>query len=266
VLLNLLTNGIKYTPEPGNVTVSYYKSASDMIRICVSDTGPGIPEEKLPHLFTPFERLGAEHSQVEGTGLGLALSKRLTEAMRGSMGLKTSVGKGSTFWVELTETTSPAEQAQRQNGGILAEAHKDEPLPRKILYVEDNLSNLTLVEQMLEEHKQIQLLSAMQGKLGLDLARQHLPDLVLLDLHLPDLPGWDVLAQLKAQPSTRHIPVVVVSADATASQIRRLMAAGATSYLTKPLNVGEFFRVLGETCEKSRSSAGKRKKLIEVIS
>ena len=247
VLLNLLTNGVKYTPVSGRVTVSCAANGSDKLRIRVADTGPGIAKEKLARLFTPFDRLGAELSNVEGTGLGLALSQRLIQAMGGAIGVENSCGYGSTFWVELPRTKSPLEQTRPPKERDRKHRRRVEGKKRTLLYIEDNLSNLTLIEQILEERSEIELLSAMQGQVGLDLARQHLPDLILLDLHLPDLPGWEVLSQLKAGETTSDIPVVVISADATTRQIKRLMKAGAVSYLTKPLDVVEFFRVLDQT-------------------
>ena len=247
VLLNLLNNAVKYTPFFGEVTVSYQVTGNEKVRVLVSDTGPGIPAEKLALLFTPFERLGAEQSAIEGTGLGLALSQRLMQAMGGSIGVESDVGEGSTFWIELPLTKSPLERFPRDREANGVEQPSSEPANRSILYIEDNLSNLALIEQMLAERPGTALLTTMQGKVGLDLARQHSPDLILLDLHLPDLPGWDVLSQLKADATTRHIPVVVISADATRRQINRLMANGAAHYLTKPLDVNKFFRVLDET-------------------
>ena len=249
VLLNLLNNAVKYTPFCGGVTVSYNVNGNDKVRVLVSDTGPGIPPEKLARLFTPFDRLGAEQSAVEGTGLGLALSQRLMQAMGGSIGADSAVGKGSTFWIELPRTKSPLEKLPVRNEANGARESTSQSRIRSILYIEDNLSNLSLIEQMLAERPGTALLTTMQGKVGLDLARQHSPDLILLDLHLPDLPGWDVLSQLKANATTRDIPVVVISADATKRQINRLMAAGAAHYLTKPLDVTKFFRVLDETTD-----------------
>jgi PAS domain S-box-containing protein len=245
VLLNLLTNAVKYTPVGGRVTVSVVESDPGKTQVVVSDTGAGIPTEKLARLFTPFDRLGVEQSGVEGTGLGLALCQRLLHAMGGEIGVDSAVGKGSAFWIELPAVDSPLAALPKDHaagmGNVLSVA------AGKILYIEDNLSNLTLVEEMLAEHPHIELLTAMQGGLGLDLARQHLPDLILLDLHLPDMRGHEVLARLRAEKLTRDIPVIVISADATVGQIQRLIAAGARSYLTKPLDITEFFRVIDET-------------------
>src|SRR5436190_1079135 len=245
VLLNLLTNAVKYTAVGGRVSVSLQQSNSAKPRLVVADTGAGIETEKLARLFTPFDRLGVEQSGVEGTGLGLALCQRLMHAMGGDIGVDSAVGKGSAFWIELPATDSPLKALPNNHAAKLEEASVRDG--GKILYIEDNLSNLTLVEQMLAEQPQLQLLTAMQGGLGLDLARQHLPDLILLDLHLPDLRGHEVLARLRQDERTRDIPVVVISADATARQVQRLMAAGARNYLTKPLDVGEFFRIIDET-------------------
>ena len=247
VLLNLLTNAVKYTAVGGQVSVSLQQSNLAKTRLVVTDTGAGIATEKLARLFTPFDRLGVEPSGVEGTGLGLALCQRLMHAMGGDIGVDSTVGKGSAFWIELPATDSPLKALPNNHAATLEEASGGDG--GKILYIEDNLSNLTLVEQMLAEQPQLQLLTAMQGGLGLDLARQHLPDLILLDLHLPDLRGHEVLERLRNDAVTRDIPVVIISADATARQINQLKAAGARSYLTKPLDISEFFRVIDETMQ-----------------
>ena len=243
VLLNLLTNAVKYTAVGGRVAISLERSPLGKTRLIVTDTGAGIATEKLARLFTPFDRLGVEQSGVEGTGLGLALCQRLMHAMGGDIGVQSALGKGSAFWIELPSVESPLSALPRDR-----RAAADLPATEggKILYIEDNLSNLALVEQMLAEQPHIELLTAMQGGLGIDLARKHRPDLILLDLHLPDLRGHQVLARLRQDKLTREIPVVVISADATTRQIQRLMAAGARNYLTKPLDIGEFFRVIDE--------------------
>lgn len=243
VLLNLLNNGVKYTAENGAVMVQC-TCEDERVRITIHDTGMGIAPEKLERVFTPFDRLGAEQSRVEGTGLGLALSQRLIHAMRGRIGVESKVGEGSSFWFEVARTESPlrtvAPDSDPPTGARLQGALKR----RSILYIEDNLSNLNLVEQLLREEPGVELLIAMQGRLGLDLARQRSPDLILLDLHLPDMPGADVLADLQANEATRRIPTVVVSADATAGEFQRVMEAGARDYITKPIDVSHFYRVV----------------------
>ena len=196
-------------------------------------------------LFTPFDRLGAEAHGIEGTGLGLALSKRLVEAMGGLIGLESAEGRGTTFWVELPETRSPVLRA-----GLGEPTAPGGPVPMRrgtVLYVEDNPSNLRLVERVLAERPAVRLISAMQGRLGLALAREHRPDLILADLHLPDMSGEDVLREIQADPDLKGTPVIIVSADATRGQLKRLLAAGARAYLTKPLDVAELLGLLDAT-------------------
>jgi PAS domain S-box-containing protein len=240
VLLNLLTNAVKFAPLDGKITVSASPVSTGRMRVVVSDTGDDISAEELS-----FDSLGAEQTTVEGTGLGFALCQRLMHAMNGSIGVNTTIGHGSTFVVELARAQSPLVRvaAAKRNG-----SHPESNVARRtILYVEDNLSNIALIEQMLAEKPEIKLITAMRGQLGIELARKHSPDLILLDLHLPDLPGWEVLSRLQRDDATREIPVVVISADVTSHQIKRLMAAGARAYLTKPFDMQEFFRIIEET-------------------
>jgi PAS domain S-box-containing protein len=247
VLLNLLTNAIKYTPAGGGVFISCGASTHGMIRLAIRDTGRGIAADKLPRLFTPFDRLGAEQSAVEGTGLGLALCRRLVQAMHGVIGANSTIGSGTTFWIDMPIAQSPLANLPVQKREAIDGCGPTNADKRKILYIEDNLSNLTLIEQMLADRPEIELISAMQGGIGFDLAVQHSPDLILLDLHLPDLPGWEVLTKLQKNFATAHIPVVVISADATKRQMDRLLGAGANSYLTKPIDIAQFYRVIDRT-------------------
>jgi PAS domain S-box-containing protein len=244
VLLNLLSNAVKYNRAGGTVTVVCEELAG-RLRIRVSDTGPGIAADKMARLFVAFDRLDVDESDVEGTGLGLALSKRLIEVMDGAIGVESVVGQGSSFWVELPIVEGPVEKLKRTGTGPLTPPPVREQT-RTVLYVEDNPSNMKLVEEILSHRPAIRLLTAMQGRLSLDLARDHRPDLILLDLNLPDLPGAQVLSLLQADPATQAIPVVVLSADATPRQIERLLAAGARTYLTKPFDVKQFLQVLDE--------------------
>ena len=252
VLLNLLSNAIKYNRPAGRVSLTCDKVASNVVggavptrlRLSVTDTGIGLSEEEMTRLFTPFERLKAEHSRTEGTGLGLALSKGLIEAMDGTVGVRSTLGEGSTFWIELPLAEDPraaAGQLTLDPGASLAETRRG-----TVLYIEDNLSNTRLIEMLLEAHPGVELLDAAQGSIGLEIARSRRPDLILLDLHLPDLPGWEVLAALQADPRTQHIPAIIISADATPNQIARLRLAGARDYITKPINVRALMTVLNE--------------------
>jgi len=246
VLLNLLSNAVKYNHEGGTVTIDVTRPAAGRLRFDVADTGAGIAPESLDRLFSPFDRLGADQTSVEGTGLGLALSKGLVDAMGGELRVDSRVGEGSTFSIELAAAEA---QAERLEEFVLPSAGADAAdgaAPRTILYIEDNLSNVNLVEGVLAHRPSVRLLAAMQGGLGLELAREHACDLILLDLHLPDLPGNEVLARLQADPATSEVPVLVLSADATPGQIERLHAQGASEYLTKPLDVQRFLEVVDE--------------------
>jgi signal transduction histidine kinase/ActR/RegA family two-component response regulator len=238
ILLNLVANAIKYNRVGGTVSVRCTVERSDRLRINVTDTGPGIAAEHLDRLFAPFERLGAEQSDIPGTGIGLALSRRLAEAMDGAVDVDTTLGRGSTFWVELPIVEGQVERFDRLDGRTPIGSRPAAGAPAaSILYIEDNLSNLRLVQRLLERRGGIELISTMQGRLGIDLARQHQPLAVLLDLHLPDMDGEDVLAELRADPTTASIPVYLLSAEASPGRVQRLLAAGARAYLTKPLDV-----------------------------
>jgi CheY-like chemotaxis protein len=199
----------------------------------------GIPQDQLPRLFTPFERLGAEASGVEGTGLGLVLALRLTEAMSGSLGVESQPWIGSTFHVELPLADAPAHVVQeplppRTTATVHRHGSGDS---HRVLYIEDDAANARLMTQLFSDEPRLELMTTMHGKLGIELARQHQPDLVLLDIHLPDLDGDEVLKRLRADTQTRHIPVIAVSADATEEQRSRMTALGAARYLTKPLGL-----------------------------
>src|SRR5271165_1514698 len=244
VLLNLLTNAIKYNRTSGTVIVSTEDNGKGRVRIRISDTGEGISAEKIPRLFQPFERLGAEQTEVEGTGIGLALSKRLVELMGGTIGIESQVGAGTMFWVELPKAEAPDAGIDfSKELAAAADAVQTVQLP-KVLCIEDNPSNLRLIEQIFASLPGVRLISALEGAEGLKLAGEHMPQLILLDIHLPDLDGREVLSRLKANPATAAIPVMVVSADATVHQEQRMWEAGASCYMTKPIDVQKLLRAV----------------------
>ena len=235
-LLNLLSNAVKYNIDGGRICISVLRADDGGVRIGVTDTGPGIPEERIPLLFTPFERLGAERTPVEGTGLGLALAKHVVEAMGGTVTVDTMMGEGTTFWVDLASTDPPEVSSQAST----PDQQRDSVAPAgKILYIEDNLSNLNLIARVLS-NRASELIPAMTGALGISLAHEHHPNLILLDLHLPDAQGDEVLTHLRRDPRTMDIPIIIMSADATPGEIKRLKKAGADDYLTKPIDVAGF--------------------------
>ena len=248
VLLNLLSNAIKYNRRSGRVTVAFETKADRRLRITVTDTGAGIPPDKLKRLFTPFERLGAEATAIEGTGLGLALSRGLTAAMGGSLGVVSRVDHGSTFWLEFTLSDRPCTAHMDDTRPVHA---TDAHIRGKILYIEDNLANARLMERILERRPHVVLAHASTAGRGIRKAAEMEADLILLDLHLPDVSGEEVMRQLAQDPSLRSIPVVVLTADATPEQSRRLIAAGATAYLTKPIEVTRLLRLLDELLSQS---------------
>ncbi|HEX5556915.1 MAG TPA: ATP-binding protein [Gaiellales bacterium] len=244
VVINLISNAIKYNRHGGTVTVEV-EADDGRIRLSVADTGEGIDPDMLPRLFTPFERLGAAASGIDGTGLGLALSRRLVEAMGGRIGVKSRRRVGSTFWVELQAARPAAvESASGAGEGLLATREYASEL--RVLYVEDVVANVGLVEEIFARRPSIRLIPAMLGRLGIELARDHHPHLIFLDLHLPDMTGADVLAALRADAGTRGIPVVILTADATRHEVDKLRRLGARSYETKPISMRRLLELVDE--------------------
>jgi PAS domain S-box-containing protein len=245
VLINLLSNAIKYNTAGGSVAVDCSaNTATGRVRITVTDTGAGLPPEKIAQLFQPFNRLGQETGGVEGTGIGLVVSKRLVELMTGVIGVESTVGTGSTFWVELPSTsplTMPSSIDLIPSIDSFEAAHEG---VRTVLYVEDNPANLKLVERLIGRRADVRLLSAVDGIRGVELARRHLPDVILMDINLPGMSGIDALKILREDKTTAHIPVVALSANAMPRDIQRGMEAGFFRYLTKPIKVPEFMAAL----------------------
>ena len=260
ILLNLLSNAIKYNHEGGEVSLGCEQVPNDRLRLNITDSGPGISPEELARLFVPFERLGQEYGEIEGAGLGLVVSRRLAEAMGGCVGGESQVGVGSTFWVELPLAT-PDTLAQPASIGFAVASAVDSKtlLPATLLYIEDNPSNLQVMKAVIERLRpHWRFLSARDGVSGLIQAREHLPDLILLDLQLPGMTGDLVLTELRTDPPTQHLPVLLLSADATVHSRERLLALGANVYLPKPFNVAELLEKLDAMLAAAREQKRKR--------
>lgn len=249
VLLNLINNGVKYNHRGGSVMIRTEQKNNgeiEMLRISIQDTGVGISPENIKKLYNPFERIGADQTGVEGSGLGLVVVKKLVDAMGGLMGVESMPGAGSTFWIELPQIESQLESIQKS--GVLGATTSG--LTNKtgtVLYIEDNISNIDLVEQILSSQRSdIGLVTQMNGKKAVQSAIDHTPDLILLDLDLPDIHGSEVLRLLQAEERTKAIPVIIISADAMTNQIEKLLNSGAKNYLTKPIEVIVFLSVIDE--------------------
>jgi signal transduction histidine kinase/ActR/RegA family two-component response regulator len=262
VLINLLSNAIKYNKLGGTVVVDYITSTPGRIRISVKDSGEGLTAEQLAQLFQPFNRLGQEANAEEGTGIGLVTTKRLIELMGGTIGAESTVGTGSVFWIELNVST----ERQLTHGTALltaaAPAHvQTDAHLRTLLYVEDNPANMMLIEDLIARRPDIRLLSARDGLRGVEIARASLPDVILMDINLPGISGIKALQILAQDPTTAHIPVVALSANAMPRDIAKGLEAGFFRYLTKPIKVNEFMATLDIALEfaKTRPGAAHRK-------
>ena len=246
VLFNLISNAIKYNREHGTVEVTCAKSTPGRMRISIKDSGVGLSPEKLSQLFQPFNRLGQENSGIEGTGIGLVVTRRLVDLMEGTIGVESNVGGGCEFWIELPlaklpqlpgETALTAEispQAQRNQG------------QRFLLYVEDNPANLMLVEQIIERQPHLKMMSACDGNQGVALAQAQLPDVILMDINLPGISGIEAMNILRNDPATKHIPVIALSAHAMLHDVEMGLEAGFFKYLTKPIKINELMSALDE--------------------
>lgn len=245
VTLNLLTNAVKYNVAGGSVYVRGSVTGDDRFRLTVDDTGRGISAADLERLFQPFERLAAQQTAVEGTGLGLTLTRELVVAMHGEVGMTSVLGAGSSFWVELPIRSAPQATADG-TPRPLPDTAPTTTAETTVLYVEDDLLNIKLVERTLARRPGVTLLAAVTGRSGLELAVEQHPDLILLDLHLPDISGEEVLRLIRADPSIAGTPVVMLSADAFADRPARLLTQGANDFMTKPFDISRLLSLVDE--------------------
>ncbi len=252
ILINLLSNAVKYNRPGGSVSVDFTLCAAQVMRISVRDTGPGLTEQQLAQLFQSFNRLGKESGREEGTGIGLVVTKRLVEMMRGTIGVQSTVGVGSVFWIEFKLVDAP-------QAALVDAVHAvPQPLPapqgqplRSLLYVEDNAANLELVEQLIARRDDLYFLSAPDGSIGIEHAVAHLPDVILMDINLPGISGLDAMKLLRANLTTAHIPIIALSANALPREIEHARAAGFFDYLTKPIKIKEFTSAVDRALQAS---------------
>jgi signal transduction histidine kinase len=244
VLLNLISNGIKYNRKKGKVTLSLEKQGSDEINILVTDTGMGLSKEQIENIFEPFERLGANTYEIEGTGIGMTISKKLIELMNGRIKVKDLKGKGLQVSVCFPSCEPPALDKENNSSLQASPPYIFSKEKFTVLYIEDNKANVLLVEDILSEFEDVQLLISSQSQIGLDLAYAHQPNLILLDINLPEMDGLEVLKRLKNMEETCDIPVIAISANATSKDIERAKNLGFKDYITKPIDISNFKRVL----------------------
>ncbi len=258
VLINLLFNAIKYNRPGGAVAVECALNSPGSIRISIRDTGAGMSPDQLAQLFQPFNRLGKESGVEEGTGIGLVVTKRLVELMGGTIGVDSTVGIGSVFWVDMNLTTAPQlGEHDAESGAVPPAPTFSGAAPSTLLYVEDNPANLELVEQLVARRPDLHLLSAADGNLGIEFARAYLPEVILMDINLPGISGIEAMKILHADPTTAHIPIIALSANAVPRDVERALEAGFFDYLTKPIKVGHFMEVLDVALKFSRNHPGR---------
>jgi PAS domain S-box-containing protein len=256
VMINLLFNAIKYNEPGGQVTIDISRSQPNSIRVSIRDTGAGLPAEKLSELFQPFNRLGREAGAEEGTGIGLVVTKRLVELMGGTIGVDSTVGVGSVFWIELALTTAPLTALQKAEHAALVRPPADGTPQRSVLYVEDNPANLALIEDLVARLPGLHMISAADGDLGIEFARAYQPAVILMDINLPGISGLEAMKIIRADPETAHIPIIALSANALAHDIARGMEAGFFRYLTKPIRLKEFMDALDSALELAAAKPG----------
>jgi len=262
-MINLLSNAIKYNRPGGSVSVSCAATTPGHLLISVEDTGEGLPADKLAQLFQPFNRLGQESGVKEGTGIGLAVCKQLVELMGGVLGVASTPGKGSVFWIELRLADDPPTGEQVTIPFASLAPQPDPPRQRTLLYVEDQAANRMLVEMLMERRPDIRLLCAKDGASGIQMAHDARPDIILMDINLPDISGTQALRILAQDPSTAHIPVIALSANAMPRDIQHGLKAGFLNYLTKPIKLKEFMETVDLTLQFAQTEAARRAKLAD---
>ncbi len=256
VIINLLSNAIKYNEVDGKVDVTCVVTSAGRVRISVTDTGAGLPIEKVAQLFQSFNRLGQEHGTEEGTGIGLMVSKQLVELMGGGIGVESKVGRGSVFWIEFNECVEPHVTARAAEALMPESPETTTGLQvRTLLYVEDNPANLKLIEQLIARRPDMKLLSAVEATRGIEIARVAQPEVILMDINLPGISGMEALRILREDPTTRHIPVIALSANALPRDVERGLEAGFFRYLTKPIRVPELMITLADALEFASETA-----------
>ena len=245
VLINLLSNAIKYNRKQGTVEIQCTENTPGYLRVSVRDNGAGLSPDQLAQLFQQFNRLGQESSNREGTGIGLIVAKQLIELMGGIIGVDSMVGTGSVFWIELPAMTGQHPAPEESTPMALPNPQKTLEAPiQTLLYVEDNPANMKLVEQIIARQPNLRLLTANDATSGIQIARDYQPDIILLDINLPGINGIEALHLLRSDPSTAHITVLALSANAMPADVEKGLEAGFFNYITKPININEFMAKL----------------------
>jgi PAS domain S-box-containing protein len=266
VIINLLSNAIKYNRINGTVVVECAVDSPGRVRVSVRDTGAGLSPSQLEQLYQPFNRLGKEKSAEEGTGVGLVVTKQLVELMGGSVGVESTVGTGTTFWIELPSCSAPSIEATGEiHYAGAVEGNKEATMPsplRTLLYVEDNPANLALVEQLVARRKDLKFFMASDANTGIDLARTHQPEVILMDINLPGMSGYDALKILRLDPATAHIPILAISANAIPRDIQKGLDAGFFRYLTKPIKLDEFADALDGALRYAEQNTFEKRKAV----
>ncbi len=253
IIVNLMSNAIKYNREGGKVTLSC-KKLDNLFRFIITDTGYGIPKNRVESLFIPFNRLEAENSEIEGTGVGLTITKRLVELMGGSISLESEVGKGSSFWIDLpvmsVEDATYQKKKTEKEKAVPLSTEKSFGHQKTVLYVEDNPANLDLMKELMLQFSDVRMISAHTAELGLELAEAHKPDLILLDINLPGMNGFEALSRLQVMEETKDTPILALSANAMDRDVEKGIEAGFLEYLTKPLNIEKTLNAIRKALEK----------------